>query len=138
MLDGDTQPDQNVVGYATAEQVTLTVFPAPTTTAVYELSAPTNSALAAISVIDDVSARFIPDLQGLYVVTATVDGSTEYVIRLSVSQFGVVTLREALLFPPVDPTNIAAPQVGRVLFSDSTNSGNLSVKLPNDTVVDLE
>lgn len=137
MADGDTATDQNVTGFATSEQVTLTVTGSPTTV-VYTLSAPTTSAYASILATSDIAARFTPDVQGLYVIQAVVDDSTTYILRLSVSVFGAVTMRQAMHLPPSDPADIDAPTVGRVLFSDSTNSSHASLKLPDNSVVSLE
>ncbi len=135
MADSDTTVDQNRTGFAANELVTLTVTGSPTSVD-WLLAKPTTSAYATLA-LSGLAASVTPDIHGLYVITALVDGVTEYIIRLSVAVSGAVTVREAIHLPPVASSNLSAPAVGRLLFCDASNS-HLSVLLPGGTVVDLE
>lgn len=126
--------DDSASGYLTSEQVTLSVSPTGTT---YEwgLSIPSGSVAlrSGLTDTDIASPRFSPDVAGYYTLTCIVDGSTLYVLRISVTQAAASTSLEALRLQPKVPAAVTAPSSGSALFHNDT-VGLLAVKSSTGTV----
>src|SRR4051812_7778318 len=97
MLSGATAADNAVSGYITNERITLSISPTGTDY-VWGQAIPAGSAIArsGLTADDTATTTFIPDAAGEYVVTCTVDSTTTYVIRISVTRTAVSTSSEAL------------------------------------------
>lgn len=135
---GDTSADNSRGGYLTRERITLSTNPTGSTYA-WGLAAPVGSAAARSALTDSAAASptFYPDVAGYYVVTCTVNGSTFYVLRLSITQAAVSTSVEAVRHQPKTNTAITAPALGQAVFHSSDTS-LLSAKRSDGTVRTLE
>lgn len=111
MVSGDTSADKSVSGYITGEQITLSVYPAATSSVAWAEAIPSGSAAArsALSASTGTSVSFTPDVGGFYTITALVDGVTTYVLRLSVSAVAVSTPEEVLRLQQVTDAQVPAP-----------------------------
>lgn len=128
---GDTSADNSVTGFVTREQIALTVTGTPSVVA-WNLARPSAS-VAALSDFDDVSISFTPDVEGFYVITCVLDGTTSYVLRVSVTQVAHITTLSAVRFMPIPSASVPVPATGRTLFCSVEEDG-LAVKLPDGTV----
>lgn len=136
MVDGDTSPTNSQDGFATNEQITFSVTGSPATVD-WTLSSPTSSVLAKLSAVL-LTVRMTPDVHGHYTLYALVGGVTEYVLHISVTVRGAVTVRSAVHYPPVPAATVPAPAAGGyTLFSNNDNSGILSIKNSANTVTPL-
>lgn len=133
MVDGDTAVDKSVTGYITSEQVVLTTTPTGTTYS-WAMSKPAGStARSDLSDSDDASVTFSPDVEGTYLVTVVVDGTTTYVIRIACVNISAVSTLGALRFLPIANSQVPTPAAGRtVYFSSDANA--LVEKRPDGTV----
>ena len=134
MVAGDTAVDNNRSGYLTGEKITLTTNPTGSTYS-WGLAAPSGSAAARSALNDDDAATvtFTPDVGGYYVVTCTVDGSTFYVLRLSVTAAVVGVTQEALRLQPKADSAVTAPSSGVALYYSTTQDA-LAIKKPDGSV----
>jgi hypothetical protein len=133
MVAGDTAADKSVSGYITAESITLTTNPTGTTYS-WGLSKPAGStARAALSDDDGASVNITPDVEGTYLVTCVVDGSTTYVIRIGCVNISVVSSLGALRFTPIANSQVPTPAAGRTVYFSSDSSA-LVEKRPDGTV----
>jgi hypothetical protein len=133
MDSGDTSADNSVAGYIRAEQVVLTTYP---TGAVYSwgIAKPSGATSRSdLSASDSSAPVFTPDVAGYYVITCTVDETTSYVIRLSVTLAAVTTPYEAIRLQPMADSQVTAPTLGVCLYFSSTQDA-LCVKFPDDSV----
>jgi len=136
MVDGDTAADNTFDGFLTQEQIALSTTPTGTAYS-WGLSKPAGSAACvAISDEDDATPLFTPDVGGYYVVTCTVDGTTSYVLRCSVTQTATTTWVDASRFPPRLNAAVAAPATGRAMFF-SRDAQAMRLKRPDGSVVGL-
>lgn len=131
-----TDANNSVSGYVTGEQVVLSTVPTGSSyqwgQSIPSGSTPLRSALSASS---GASVSFTPDVAGEYVIVCTVDGSTVYTMRLSVTAATVQTVSGATRYAPVTDTSITAPATGAILyFSSSTTPNKLSVKFPDNSI----
>ena len=126
--------DDSNSGYLTSEKITLSVLPTATTHS-WGLAAPSGSAAAksALSSTTAASPTFTPDIGGYYVITCTADGSTFYVMRLSITTAAVGVTQEALRFQPKADSAVTAPSSGVALYYSTTQS-SLAIKLPDGSV----
>lgn len=133
MVAADTSADNNVSGYTTGEQVTLSASPTGSSYA-WGLAIPQGSTAARSRLSDATAASptFTPDVAGYYVATCTVDGAF-YVLRLSVTQSAISTTIEALRLQPKADADVRAPSTGAALYWSSTQ-GALVIKTSNGTV----
>lgn len=137
MTPGETQPDDAESGYVTGEQIALSVTPAATTFS-WGIAKPSGATVRAnLSGTTDATPVFTPDVAGFYVVTVTVDSSTSYVIRLSVTQVAITTAAEAVRFQPKADASVPAPARGEALFF-SSNVSRLRVKTTAGAVRDID
>lgn len=137
MVDGDTAVDKSVTGRITNEQIVLTTTGSPASFA-WALSKPAGSTVrASLSDTDDASVTLTPDVEGTYVVTCVVDGSTTYVIRIGVVNISAVSTLGALHFTPIANSQVPTPAVGRTVFF-SSDAGALAEKRPDGSVHTLD
>lgn len=122
------------------EQVTLSATPTGTSYQ-WELSIPAASSPARSALDDDTDGtpKFTPDVAGLYVVSVTVNGSTLYVLRLSVAAPGVVRMGEINNMLPLTDAQVPTPQTGFSFFCGADHSNLPCIKKTDGTVhtVDL-
>lgn len=137
---GSTSADASITGFLVNERITLGVSPAGTGF-VWALAAPNDSspARSAIDDDDDAAPSFIPDVSGYYVVSVTVDGTTSYVLRISVADVAIVRQAEGTHFLPLTDAQVPTPQTGFTLFCGADHSSLPCVKKSDGTVhtVDL-
>jgi hypothetical protein len=127
---GVTSADNSQSGYITDEQVSLSVTPSASTGVAWSLSKPTSStARAALVDATASSTNFTPDVAGEYVVSAVVDSTTTYTLRMSVTQVATSSTLEALRFAEKIASAVSAPNTGIAVFADLT-SGHLLEKHP--------
>lgn len=131
-----TAADSSVTGYVSGDAITLTTTPTGTSYA-WTLSSPGGSERASLNDDDAASVRFIPDVEGFYVVTCTVSGSTVYVLRIEVAEIGEVNSISALRFQPLTDAQVPAPATGVTLYYSSTQS-SLAIKLTNGNVETID
>lgn len=120
MVSGDTSADNTAEGYVTNEQITFSVTPTGAAY-VWGLAKPSGStARASLSADDTATVTLTPDVAGYYVVTCTVDSTTTYVLRISVTQVAQTTSLEAIRFSPKLPAAVPTPALGGALFWNTT------------------
>jgi hypothetical protein len=128
MLAAATSADNSVSGRITGEQITLTVSPAATdyqwSLAIPSAASPARSALSAET---GSSVKFTPDVAGVWTVTATVDSSVVYVLRIGVTSTAISQLAEAIRLTPKTNASVPTPAVGVCLFY-SSDEGALCIK----------
>lgn len=135
MVSGDTSPNDVESGYVTAEQITLATTPTGTSYS-WGQSVPAGS-VAALSSLDsttDAAPRFTPDVAGEYVITCVVDGSTTYVIRLSVVAVAVQAALGGLRFLPRTDASVTAPSTGATLYFSTTQGNKVVLKFADNSV----
>jgi len=132
MVAGDTAASNVRTGYVAAEQITLSTTPTGSTyvwgQAIPAGSAPVKSALSSTT---DASPVFRPDVAGEYVVTCVVNGSTTYVIRLSVVSLVAAASVTAFHLLPIADASVPTPATGKTLYLN--DAGLLRLKLSNGT-----
>lgn len=108
-------------GYVLGEQIALTTNPTGSTYA-WSTTIPNNSAPArsALSAASGASVTFVPDADGIYLVSCTVDGTTTYVIRVTVVNVAFSTVTQAIRLSPVEDNAVPAPAAGRTLYFSAT------------------
>lgn len=127
-----TSADSSISGYIAGEAITLTTTPTGTSYA-WTLSVPGGSSRTSLTSDDASSSRFVPDVDGYYVVTCTVSGSTVYVLRIAVAAIGTVNSISALRAQPLTDAQVPTPATGVTIYYSSTQSA-LSFK---DTAGDV-
>lgn len=130
--------DDTEVGFVVGERVTLSTNPTGTTYA-WSMAMPSTSSVARSGLDDDdaASVMFTPDVAGIYTIVCTVDSTTTYVLRLSITLPAQASVVQALRLSPVGDTQVAAPAVGQVLYFSSTQNA-LVVKDANDDVFTVD
>jgi hypothetical protein len=131
-----TSDNNAVAGYVTGEQVVLSTVP---TGSSYKwgqsIPSGSTSARSGLNATSGSSVTFTPDVAGEYVVVCTVDGSTVYTIRLSVTAATIQSVSGGTRYLPVTDASVSAPGTGVVLyFSSSTTPNKLSVKFPDNSI----
>lgn len=122
-----TSDDTNA-GYLNQEQITLSLSVAGSSF-LWGLAKPVDSGpQAKLSATDTATVKLVPDVAGYYTVTCLVDGTTTYVLRISVINSVVSTAKEALRMQPVADAQVTAPAVGMVLYCGADHSNVLCVK----------
>jgi len=122
MVGGDTAVDKAVSGYVTGEQVTLSTSPTGSAYLWGQSVPPGATSPGNLSSTTATGPTFTPNVAGIWVVTVTVDSTTDYVIRISVTQSAVTTSYEGIRYSPKTAASITAPAVGETVFWDSTYS----------------
>lgn len=115
---GAGAPDASQAGYITGEQIVLTTNPAAAgATYAWVLAKPSGGTISsALSDATLAAPVFTPDVAGFWVVTVLYNGTTAYVLRLSVTATAAITVAEAIRVPPKAEAAIAVPPVGEVVF----------------------
>jgi hypothetical protein len=125
-------------GYVVGEQVTLSTIPAPALASyAWSIAKPGGSTI--LSDLTDgalAAPAFTPDVAGFYVISVTVNGTTTYVLRCSVTATVMVTVAESIRVPPKADAGVIAPPAGVVLFQ-SLALGRLRFKNSVGVVYDL-
>ena len=131
--------DASQAGYLNAEQITLSTTPTGSSYA-WSLSRPSGSiaARSALSSDSDAAPTFTPDVAGYWVISCLVDGTTSYVLRISVTSLAVQTSTQAFRLSPVTDSQVEAPTVGLALYCSSTQGNVLCVKDPDDVVYTVD
>ena len=119
--------DDTKSGYLNQEPISLSVSVSGTTYS-WGLASPVDSVNARIRGDDQATPSLIPDVAGYYVITCMVDSTTTYVLRISVTDTVVATLKEALRLQPKADAQVPQPAAGLVLYCSSTQSNALCVK----------
>jgi hypothetical protein len=133
MVSGDTAVDKSTSGYITAEQITLSTTPTGTDY-VWGLSKPAGSTgRSALSAGTGASVTLTPDVEGTYTVTAVVDSTTTYVIRIACVHISAVSTLGALHLIPIANSQVPTPSSGRTVYF-SSDSGALVEKRTDGTV----
>ncbi len=133
MVSGDTAADQVTSGFVALEEITLTTTGTPTSY-VWGLSKPSGStARTALSSTTAASPTFTPDVEGYFVVTCLLDGTTLYILRIAVADDASVTTVSTLKFLPIADSLVPVPATGRTVYYSSTQSA-LVEKRPDNTV----
>lgn len=130
-----TAANNAVAGYVAGEQIVLATTPTGSAY-VWALSIPSGSTPARSGLLAAAGATsgFTPDVAGEYVVVCTVDSTTVYTIRLSVTAASAVTVAGATRYLPIADASVAAPATGCVLYlSSSTTPNKLTVKFPDNS-----
>ena len=131
-----TAANNAVAGYVTAQAVVLSTTPTGSAY-VWGLSVPSGSTVArsGLTASSGATSGFTPDVAGEYVVTCTVDSTTTYTIRCSVTAVTAVNATGATRYLPVTDASVAAPGTGCVLYmSSSTTPNKLSVKFSDNSI----
>lgn len=117
---GDTSADAAFSGAITGERGVLSTYPTGTTYS-WAIAAPSASTVArsALSSTTTAAPTFTPDVAGEYVITCTVDSTTDYVLRLSVTSTAVSQLVEAIRLSPKTNASVPTPSAGVMLFYSS-------------------
>lgn len=115
--------DDTSLGYVTASRITLTTTPTGTTYS-WALGQPSASspARAALSAETGASVNFVPDVAGYYNIICTVDGSTVYILRISVEATAVSSLVDSLRHSPKSDSSVPTPALGLAQYFSSTQS----------------
>lgn len=133
MSAGSTSADNTATGYLTRESIGLTVTGSGSSF-LWNLSKPSASgSTSALSSSTDASCSFSPDVDGYYVVTCLVDGTTSYVLRIATADVSPVGTITAMRFLPVANATIPTPAAGATMFY-SVEVGGLAKKLPDGSV----
>ena len=125
-------------GYILNEQVTLSLTVSGTSW-LWGQSVPNEAGAsrAALDAPTSATPRFTPPAAGVYVLTCLVDGTTTYVLRVSVTATAVTQAMQALRFSPVADTQVPAPAVGGALYFSSTQNAFV-VKDPSGDLFTLD
>lgn len=126
--------DDAVPGYLTAERIALTTNPTGGSYS-WSMVGPEDSSLvrAALTMPTGPFSSFIPDVSGVYTIGCTVDLSTTYVLRVTVTQVATSTSTEALRLSPLRDEQVTAPALGLALY-DSSSVGGPAYKTPDGAV----
>lgn len=137
MVDGDTAVDKSVSGRITGEQIVLTTTGSPATFS-WAIAKPAGSTVRAdLSDDDGSSVTFSPDVEGTYLITCVVDGSTTYNIRIGCVNISVVGSIGALRFTPIANSQVPTPAAGVTIYY-SSDSASLVQKDSTGTVSEIQ
>lgn len=126
-----TGVDTSASGYLTGESITLTTTPTGASYA-WILSSPSGSSRAVLSSETSASPKFVPDVDGYYVVQCTVD-STLYILRIAAVNVGTVDTVGVRRLLPLTDAQVPTPSTGVSLYYSSTQS-SLAIKLTDGSV----
>lgn len=133
MVAGDTAADNTTSGFIALEEVALSTTGTPVSY-LWGLSKPSGStARCALNSTTAASPVFTPDVQGYYVVTCVIDGTTTYILRVAVAQVADVTSLTTIRFLPIADASVPTPATGRTVYYSSTQSAMVE-KRPDGTV----
>lgn len=127
-----TSVDHSVSGFVTKEQISLGLTGSPVK-ARWTISKPSNSSGACeLDSKSQLSARFTPDVDGLYTVSCIIDDVTLYVLRIAAVSLANISTISVLHLLPCADEQVPVPTSGVMLYFSST-SGLLSKKKPDGT-----
>jgi hypothetical protein len=130
--------DDTKAGYVVNEQVGLSTTPAGTTYS-WGLAKPSGATSRSdLSGSTDAAPKFVPDAAGTWTVSCTVDGSTAYVLRVTVAAVTVTSVALAHRFPPVSDNSVPTPATGLTLYCSSDASNLLRTKGTSGAVTQIE
>lgn len=125
MTAGDTSVNNSVSGYVENEEVTLSTSPTGTTYQ-WELSLPSasTSARARLSSTTDATPTFVPDIEGEYFITCTVD-ATVYTFIATVLPVATSNSVQVVRLQSLDSASVPAPTAATAinLYKPSDHSG---------------
>jgi len=123
MVSGDTAASKNMFGYAKTEAITLGVTPAGTSW-VWAMVPPSASLArtARLSSTTVAAPTFTPDVDGTYVITCMVDGTTSYTIHCVVVNETTAVQVPHVTWTPKAPADVVAPAGGLRQFYNSATS----------------
>lgn len=129
MVDGDTAVTNTVTGYVRNERVTLSTTPTGTTYQ-WALSRPAGSSAARcyLSATDTAAPTFTPDIEGEYLVTCTVDGTTAYTISATVLDVAISNTVQVMRLSPLADASVPTPASGVLNVFNSSALGEMAVK----------
>jgi hypothetical protein len=90
-----------------------------------------------LSSSSSLTPTFVPDVEGYYLVTATVDGATNYSLRIGVLNVANTSTITAIRFLPVNNSQIPAPPSGATVFF-SIELNDMARKLSDGSVARIE
>lgn len=133
MVSGDTAVSKTVSGYAVSEQITLTASPTGTVYA-WTMSRPSGSTVRSdLTTEDEATSYFTPEMEGTYLVTADVDGTT-YTIQIGVLAAANTNTVQVLRLQPLEDASVATPTSGSLGLYNSDENDALSVKNDAGTI----
>jgi|SRR6185369_11082646 len=129
--------DVAATGFLSREQIVLSATPTGSSYA-WSIALPSDSSPGRAALDDDTDAtpKFTPDVPGFYTVTVLVDGTTTYVLRLTVAAVGTARQCEAINFAPLADAQVPTPATGVSLYF-SSDLGALATKDTTGTVTAL-
>jgi hypothetical protein len=137
MVAGDTAVDNTRVGYLVGEQVTLSVTPAGSIFS-WGLAKPGGATVRSdLNATNLPSVVLVPDIEGFWTITATVDSTINYVLRLDIADQTPNSLTGALRFLERTGASIVVGPSGETMFFDSTLTRYRS-KQSNGTIRDID
>lgn len=137
MGSGDTAADKTVTGYLINEAIALSTFPAGTAW-LWGIAKPSGATVRSNLNATSVAApAFVPDAEGWWTITCTVDSTTTYVIRISVLALTQTTIAQAWRTSPVADATVPDPPAGEALFF-SKDVGRWRAKDSSGTVRDVD
>lgn len=117
-----TSTDATQAGYLSLEQVSLSATPTGSTY-LWSLAKPAGAtARSDLNSSTDAAPHFTPDVEGFWLISVTVNSTTSYRLRLSVTSLAQATTREALRLSPKADAAVATPPLGAAVYYSSDRS----------------
>ena len=119
IASGDTATDKTATGFIAGERVALGTDPAASTHQ-WSMARPADSSSNA-DLSDETAAAptFYLEVAGYYVIRCLVDGATEYLLRISVTEPATATVRNAVNYQPVLDAAVPTPTAGVTVYYSS-------------------
>lgn len=134
MGDGDTSPDNQNGGYSDDDEITLSTFPAGTNYT-WTLTKPKGATSRAdLSGTDGSVETFTPNVGGVWLITAIVDG-TSYQLRATVVEQSSANATQTIRYQEITDTSVPTPGTGGLTEYKSDQYEGLSIKLDDGSVV---
>jgi len=116
-------PDASATGYLVGERITLTTNPTGSNY-VWSIAKPAGSSISASSLTGTNGYIYlVPDVEGYFTVTVTVDTTTTYVLRVAAQAIGTVVYHSVSNYSPIANTSVPSPTLGGNLYYSSTADG---------------
>jgi hypothetical protein len=113
--------DNTQAGYVTNEQITLLTNPTGSSWS-WGLAKPSGATSRSdLSGTTAAGPTFTPDVAGTWTITCTVDSSTVYTLRVTVTAVAVTSVANGHRFSPVANASIPTPALGETLFVSTTD-----------------
>lgn len=121
VLSAATAVDKTATGFIVGERATLGVTSG--STFAWSLARPADSSSNAdLSSETAAAPTFYLEVAGYYIVRCLVDGSTEYLLRISVTEPATATVRNAVNYQPVLDAAVPTPTAGVTVYYSSDQS----------------